>query len=68
MSDCLNRLDDNETDADKISKAAHDFLLLSSIKDAKQVIKECQEAGTVFTESEIEKKTPEMTVIFTTKK
>ena len=45
-----------------------DFLLLSSIKDAKQVIKECQEAGTVFTESEIEKKTPEMTVIFTTKK
>ena len=65
MLECLNSLDDHETNVDKIAKVAHDFLLTSSIKDAKQVIKECQEDGkTVFTEAQIKKKMPKWQFFF----
>lgn len=65
MLECLNSLDDHETNMDKIAKVAHDFLLTSFIKDAKQVIKECLEDGkTVFTEAQIKKKNAEMAVLF----
>ena len=57
MLECLNSLDDHETNVDKIAKATLDLLLTSSIKDAKQVIKECQEdEKTVSTEAQIKKK------------
>ena len=42
---CLNVLDDEETNVDKIAKCTHKFLLTSSIKDAKKVIDECQVDG-----------------------
>ena len=63
--DCLNNLDDNETNVDKIAKHAHEFLLASSIKDAKKVIDKCQEDGkTFYTQSQKKKKTAELTIIF----
>ena len=65
MLECLNSLDDHETNVDKIAKATLDLLLTSSIKDAKQVIKECQEdEKTVSTEAQIKKKLPKWQFFF----
>ena len=41
MIDCLNQLDDHETDIKKIADASHQFLLANAIKNAKQILKEC---------------------------
>ena len=45
MLDCLNELDDEETNVDKIAKVTYEFLMFSSLKDAKKVIEECQADG-----------------------
>ena len=47
MLDCLNMLDDQETNIDKMAKVSHQFLLVSSIKDAHKVIQECEADGKV---------------------
>ena len=67
LEKCLDsiQLDDKETNIDKISSATHNFLLISSIKDAKQIIEECQVYGkTNYTFKQINKKIGEMTTIF----
>ena len=61
----LNQIDDEKTNIDKIAKISHEFLLVSSIKDAKKIIDECQEGGkTFYTESQKRKKIGELTNIF----
>ena len=56
MIDCLNQLDDEETDIDKIAKTSHQFLLGAAIKSAEKVLKECTEDGKVLLDEEKMKK------------
>ena len=56
MSDCVNELDDNETDVDKIAKASHKFLLVAAIKNATKILKECMEDKKVLLDKEKIKK------------
>ena len=57
MLECLDVLDDHETNIDKIAKVSYEFLLASSIKDANKVIKKCWEDRQVFcTEDQRKKK------------
>ena len=67
LEKCLDsfQLDDKETNIDKIASATHNFLLISSIKDAKQIIEECQADGkTNYASEQKNKKIGEMTAIF----
>ena len=56
MIDCVNELDDNETDVDKIAKASHKFLLVAAIKNATKILKECMEDKKVLLDKEKIKK------------
>ena len=38
MLDCLNQLDENETDLDKIANTSHQFLLANAIKNAEKIL------------------------------
>lgn len=65
MVDVLNQLDDDEINIDKMASVTHQFLLISSIKDAKKVIEECQADGrTFYSQEQKNKKIGEMTAIF----
>lgn len=65
MVDVLNQLDDDEINIDKMASVTHQFLLISSIKDAKKVIEECQADGkTFYSQEQKSKKIGEMTAIF----
>ena len=56
MINCLNQLDDHEVDIEKIADASHQFLLANAIKNAKQMLKECEEDGKVFLMKKKERK------------
>ena len=56
MMDCLNELDDNERDLDKIADVSHKFLWASAIKNANKIIEECLEDGKIFLNDEQKKK------------
>ena len=56
MIDCVNELDDNETDVDKIAEASHKFLLVAAIKNATKILKECMEDKKVLLDKEKIKK------------
>lgn len=65
MVDVLNQLDDDEINIDKMASVTHQFLLISSIKDAKKVIEECQADGrTFYSQEQKNKKIGKMTAIF----
>ena len=56
MIDCINMLDDNETDIEKISKVSHQFLLATATKNAKKVLEECEADEKVSFDEETRKK------------
>ena len=67
LEKCLDsfQLDDEETNIGKIASATHNFLLISSVKDAKKIIEECQADGkTIYTPEQKNKKTGKITSIF----
>ena len=41
-------LDDNETDINKIANISHHFLLVSSMKNAREIIQKREEDGFLF--------------------
>lgn len=57
MWNCLNELDDDEDDIDKISHVTHKFLMANAIKSANKTITECMMDGKVLlTDEQREKK------------
>ena len=44
----LDVLDDNETDINKIANISHHFLLVSSMKNAREIIQKREEDGFLF--------------------
>ena len=57
MWNCLNELDDDEDDIDKISHVTHKFLMANVIKSANKIINECMMDGKVLlTDEQREKK------------
>ena len=56
MIDCLNQLDDEETDVDKIANFSHQLLLAAAIKNTEKILKECTEDGKVSLDEEKMKK------------
>ena len=56
LVDCLNQLNDNETDVDKIVNATHQFLLALAIKNANKFLKESTEEGKVLIDKKNERK------------
>ena len=66
MIDCLNLLEDEEKDLDKIANANHNFLLANAIKNAKKVLEEeATKNGKVsFNEEEKKKKIEMLTKVF----
>ena len=65
MIDCLNQLDDNETDIEKIAEVSYQFLLANTIKNAEKILEECETNGKVFYDEEKRKKKKrELTNIF----
>ena len=56
LVDCLTQLNGNETDADKIANATHQFLLALAIKNANKFLKECTEEGKVLIDKKMKGK------------
>ena len=56
MVDCLNQLDENETDLDKIAAAFHQFLLANAIKNVQRILPECEADGKCFLNEEQRKR------------
>ena len=56
MLDCLNQLDENETDLDKIANTSHQFLLANAIKNAEKILTECEANRKCFSNEEQWKK------------
>ena len=56
MLDCLNQLNENETDLDKIANASHQFLLANAIKNAERILTECEADGKSFLNEEQRKR------------
>ena len=56
----LNVLDDNETDIDKIAFVSHNFLLMTSMKDACEIIQKEEADGKIFNKEEKIKKFKEL--------
>ena len=48
----LNVLDDNETDINKIAFASHNFLLASSMKNAREIIEKKEANGEISNKEE----------------
>ena len=55
----LNVLDDNETDIDKIAFVSHYVLLMTSMKDAREILQK-EAAGKIFNKEEKIKKFKEL--------
>ena len=56
----LNVLDDNETDINKIAFVSHNFLLASSMKNAREIIEKKEANGEIFNKEEKIKKFKEL--------
>ena len=56
----LNVLDDNETDINKIAFVSHNFLLASSMKNAREIIEIKEANGKIFNKEEKIKKCKEL--------
>ena len=56
----LNVLDDNETDINKIAFVSHNFLLASSMKNAREIIEKKEANGEIFNKEEKIKKFQEL--------
>ena len=52
----LDVLDGNETDINKIANISHQFLLVSSMKNACEIIQKREADGEIFNKDEKEKK------------
>ena len=52
----LDVLDDNETDINKIANTSHQFLLVSPMKNAREIIQKREVDGEIFNKDEKEKK------------
>lgn len=56
MVDCLNQLDENETDLDKIAVGFHQFLLAIAIKNVERILTQCKAHGKCFLNEEQRKR------------
>ena len=56
----LNVLDDNEIDINKIAFVSHNFLLASSMKNAREIIEKKEANGETFNKEEKIKKNKEL--------
>ena len=56
MWNCLDQLEENEIDIEKISNVTHKFLLANAMKNANKIIDECLAEGKIFLNDEQKKK------------
>ena len=56
----LDALNDNETNIEKIAMVSHHFLLLTSMKNAREIIQKQEAEGEIFNKEEKMKKSKEL--------